>query len=688
VDGIKEMLDRLSELDEGQLSDLESKIIDEFGTVEKQEPTAQVVDQMTALADALDAVRGEQQSRVAAAQELQQRAAEAVSRVKPQQDEENPVEEAAPTEEPDTAPAQPTDVPPSPTAETPPVPETPAETPPTPDEAETPAEDAVPGEETDEEKKKKQAVPSTFAEDEKAPEASTSDPAPENEPSTPENEPSTPENEPAPPSNDTTTAEQPSSVPETTPAPVAVEPPTTPDTAPNEEIPVAASATDVVVTPPAENRPVPREHASVAITAGADIPGISAGTEMTSASQVADAFVKRLHNLQRVSQPNGQQYTVATLTASFPEDRVLEMGDVDGNWEKIQKVAGVEAIVAAAGACVPLEIRYDIQGVGDTDTPVQDSLPRFTADRGGIRFYPGPLLPSAEYYRGTGVWDPLGDPDTNVTPFDNSTGAGADGLGAGQAEKPCYPVQCLPFVEATLEAVTMCLCFDNLTGRVFPELVARHNELALVQHARVTEQYMLSKIKQQSTHDITATGSLAVPADILTQVDRVAAALRYRNRISPTQSFRVIMPYWIKDMIRSDLAMRMPGDGGSNFTAADNTLDGWFRARNINVTWSLESAFDADALGDIDDLASNCDWWPATVEWDMFAEGTWLVLDGGTLDLGVIRDAEHVANNTYCEFTESFYNVARVGGESVHVTSTLTVSGSAADLSDACSTSA
>ena len=55
----------------------------------------------------------------------------------------------------------------------------------------------------------------------------------------------------------------------------------------------------------------------------------------------------------------------------------------------------------------------------------------------------------------------------------------------------------------------------------------------------------------------------------------------------------------------------------------------------------------------------------------MFAEGTWLVLDGGTLDLGVIRDSTHVANNTYCEFTESFYNVARVGGESVHVTSTL-----------------
>ena len=119
--------------------------------------------------------------------------------------------------------------------------------------------------------------------------------------------------------------------------------------------------------------------------------------------------------------------------------------------------------------------------------------------------------------------------------------------------------------------------------------------------------------------------------------------------------------------------------------AADNVLDGWFRARNINVTWSLETACGSpDARRTIGNLATNCDGWPAQVEWDLFAEGTWLVLDGGTLDLGVIRDSEHVANNTYCEFTESFYNVTRVGGESVHVTSTLPITGAAAALADAC----
>jgi hypothetical protein len=679
VDGIKEMLDRLSDLDEGQLSDLESKIISEFETVEKQEPTAQVVDSMTALADALDAVRGEQHNRVAAAKDLEQRAAEAASRVKPKQDEDPADGETAPSD--DSAPvdaeptADPADVPAEAPTDVPP----PEGAPPTPDP------DPAGDKETEEEKKKKAVPAGTFAEVEDS--SSTPTPAPENEPTTPENEPTTPDNEPTGPSNvpdppsNTATAE---ATPEAPPAEVAAEPAavSTNPPAQTEEIPVAASASDVVVTPPADNRPVPREHASVAITAGADIPGISAGTELTNASQVTNAFMKRLQNLSRVSSPNGQQYTVATLTASFPEDRVLQMGDTEGNWDKIQKVAGVEAITAAAGACIPLEIRYDIDGIGSTDTPVQDSLPRFTADRGGIRFYPSPLLPEADYDGAIGVWDPLGDPASNVTDLDG---------GNPRGEKPCLPVQCLPFEEAVLEAVSVCLCFDNLTGRVFPELVRAHNELALVQHARSTEQFFLSKLKAGATQNVTATQTLGAAREILGQVDKVASVLRYRNRISPTQSFRVVMPYWIHDLIRADISYQMPGDGLNDVMAlSDAKLNQWFSARNINITWSMESAWGSPFPEWGDTTAGGANEWelttttgfPETVEWDMFAEGTWLVLDGGTLDLGVIRDSAHVANNTYCEFTESFYNLAHVGGESVHVTSELVPTGSASDLTE------
>ena len=51
-------------------------------------------------------------------------------------------------------------------------------------------------------------------------------------------------------------------------------------------------------------------------------------------------------------------------------------------------------------------------------------------------------------------------------------------------------------------------------------------------------------------------------------------------------------------------------------------------------------------------------------------------------DLGVIRDSTHVASNTYCEFAESWSNVVKIGGDSIHVTSTLAPNGQAAALAD------
>ena len=533
-----------------------------------------------------------------------------------------------------------------------------------PNEAETPVEDAVPGEETEEEKAKKKAAPapgSTFAEaDEPAPTNLAAEP----EATLPESEPTTAAPE--------MSADVAAATETTSEAPVAVSLESAPSTDPSaqhEEIPVAASASDVVVTPPAENRPVSRESATVAITAGADIPGYSAGTNFASNKEVTDAFVKRLHSLSRISSPSGQQYTVASLTASYPEDRTLHAGDVDGNWDKIEKVAGVKAVVAA-GACVPLEIRYDIFGVGSTDTPVRDSLPSFTADRGGIQFYSVPLLPAAPYAAGIGLWNV----DGTVTKLDGTALTPPN-------EKPCYPVVCPSPSTSTVQAVSMCLCFDNLTGRVWPELISRHNELALIQHARVTEQFLLGKIKAGGTA-VAASGVLGAAREILGQVDKVASALRYRNRIAPDAPLRAIFPFWLRDMVRADIAYQMPGDGlSSTMALADSELNGWFRARNINATWTLESVATAPVptLGAIADTTAG---FPATVEWDIFAEGTFLLLDGGTLDLGVIRDGTNVKNNTYCEFTESFYQVAKIGGDSVHVTSTIMANGQASALAD------
>ena len=118
----------------------------------------------------------------------------------------------------------------------------------------------------------------------------------------------------------------------------------------------------------------------------------------------------------------------------------------------------------------------------------------------------------------------------------------------------------------------MCLCFDNLTGRVFPELIARAQR-AGPGPARPCHRAVLPAARSRSsaTHDDhghrhAGCGARDPDPGRPVSLRRFGTATASRR----TQSFRVIIPYWVKDMIRSDIAMQMPGDGGTNFTAADN----------------------------------------------------------------------------------------------------------------------
>jgi hypothetical protein len=209
--------------------------------------------------------------------------------------------------------------------------------------------------------------------------------------------------------------------------------------------------------------------------------------------------------------------------------------------------------------------------------------------------------------------------------------------------------------------------------RAYPELVARHNELALIQHAREAEQYIAGKISDASTA-ITSSSLIGVARDFLVQVGRAATAYRSRHRLDPAQQLKVIAPSWIKDAMRADLVLSMPGD--STLNVADAEIDGYLAARGVSITFSLDlDVFGAQSSGAMLEF-------PDTFSWYMFAEGTFLFLDGGTLDLGIIRDSTLVGTNDYKMFVETFEGIAKVGIESIKVTSTISVNGVAAALRD------
>jgi len=115
-------------------------------------------------------------------------------------------------------------------------------------------------------------------------------------------------------------------------------------------------------------------------------------------------------------------------------------------------------------------------------------------------------------------------------------------------------------------------------------------------------------------------------------------------------------------------------------------IEAWFRTRNVSVTFHLDGLA-ATAAGQnsgvgvpqqfYDTLAAgqNVPGWPNAIDTVLYVEGDWILLDGGTLDLGLVRDSTLNMRNRYQVFSESFEGVAFRGLESLRVVMPLVPNG-------------
>jgi chemotaxis protein histidine kinase CheA len=694
-DQIKTQLDTITELGDEQLAELQADIISQFEMVEGEDPTPETVDAMTSLADSLDTVRGELANREAAATELAQRAADATARVKGQvadegeemaMTEDQPIEEEVPAEE--VAPmeetpedAAPVEEVPAETEETPAdeVAETPeeakkeeeegtekamsasAETETTPETSEAVVEAPVEAEAAVEETVVEASIEAEAAVEETVVEASegvaTTETVEVLEASTDQvdgSELSTTTEE----ATELSTEETAEAVAEVEAvaelsSEATIETSTALVEEQNQEQAVTAAA-EQPFEAPADRQPVVQEIVNpVAITAGADIPGYSAGSTVNDLNEVATLMEKRLHSLRRVNGGDGEQHIVASFSTQYAEDRFLGT-DAEANTAKINATT---ALVASGGHAAPVEVKYDIFGIGSTtNRPVRDALPKFQADRGGIRYVTAPSFASGDYADAVGVWTAATDEDPQ------------------SATKTSLTVSAAQENVAVTDAVTLQLQFGNLMTRAYPELIARHNELALVQHAREAEANLLAKISAASTA-VTSGTLIGFGRDFLVSVRKAAVAYRSRHRIAPTTKLTAIVPDWIFDAMASDLAISMPGDGNLGVTKSE--IEGYLALSNVNLVASPDLNYYGAQAGS----AAITEWKDSFV-WYLFSEGTFLFLDGGTLDLGIIRDSSLVGTNDYKMFVETFEGIAKVGIESLAITQTVNVNGVAAALRD------
>jgi hypothetical protein len=117
----------------------------------------------------------------------------------------------------------------------------------------------------------------------------------------------------------------------------------------------------------------------------------------------------------------------------------------------------------------------------------------------------------------------------------------------------------------------------------------------------------------------------------------------------------------------------------------DAQIDAWFATRGVNVIWTLD-ALEAGTYG-TGGTAIPDQWFPVatagaqptwpgqstgadhafTMAWFFYVEGSYQLLDGGSLDLGVVRDSLLDSTNDFELFVESFEGIANRGLETYQV---------------------
>lgn len=395
------------------------------------------------------------------------------------------------------------------------------------------------------------------------------------------------------------------------------------------------------------------------LTAAIDLPGVPAGSQFADIGAVALAIQDRRQLLKGSSLAGREKVPVARITRAYTDDAErLVAGDDDRNWNKIDakvkaRTQVPQALAASGGLCAPPTPYYDLQQLATAARPVRDNLTRFNAERGAITFATPPTL--AAVTTGVGIKT-----------------AEEDALGGTNATKTCQHITCPALHTVDVDMIYWCLQFGNLQGRTWPEQVRQFTELTMAAHAREAETVLLDGMKAASTA-VTATAELGAVASLLSEILTAAAGYRSRHRMDPDAILEVALPAWTKDLLVTDMWR-------SQFQRFELSRDGviaLLRSQRIEPWFYIDSASgDGQVFGS--QAAAALLNFPATVDWFLYAPGSFLWLDSGTLDLGIVRDSVLNSTNDYSIFGETFEEVAFIGIESLYVKTTVCNSGTVA----------
>lgn len=444
---------------------------------------------------------------------------------------------------------------------------------------------------------------------------------------------------------------------------------------PAEETEPAAEATEVIdaeaVAAAAAPRKLriprgPRRHQvsarpsnDLAFTAAAGVEGFREAMPLSS-RQLAEAVIAKRERAVATARGNSENVVVASLDWSdrYSEERKL-YNDLAADTEKIDAVVSDAALTASGGWCAPTVPMYDVLQISSAERPVRDSLPDFNAVRGGVR-----------YTGGLSIAD-IDDAITVVT-------SDMDEQGGTFGEKGCQVVECPEISETLLEAISKCLQFGNLASRAWPELVEAFNSAAMAAHAREAETELLDAMAAVSTN-VTRAAQYGATSTILAGVLQAAAGMRSRHRLAEAARFRALLPEWLPELLMNDLGNQQ--FGRFDIYSREGIADLLSRA-GVSPVWYKDEVTGSGQIFAAQGAGAAVTAFPTSVRGFVYQEGTFTFLDGGRLDLGIVRDSTLNANNNYQIFAETFEGLIFTGVESLEITWTVCPSGEVAIASD------
>jgi len=388
----------------------------------------------------------------------------------------------------------------------------------------------------------------------------------------------------------------------------------------------------------------PTESSNVTITAAADIPGISSGSQLDRMG-LARAFSARSRGLADHSPRVG----VASVDTGIPEEHFVRDGGASASQVMETVVASslrgkdAGALVASGGFCTPSENMYELFSIESREGLLD--LPTMGVSRGGIN------IPSY-----IGLSDVAGSlwtwtETTDITP--------------GESVKACLQVPCPTWTDYRLIAEGLCLTAGNFMDKSYPEMLARTTDLAMTAHMhRVSAAHIAAIVAGATAVTVTSIPSDAA-GDILSAVDLQVADYRSTFTMSPNAVLEAVFPTWVRGAIRSMLALRA---GIGYFDVSDDDVTRFFTIRGVRPQFMTGQ----DPITTGTALTA----WPATTTFLLYPAGGYVAGDGGTIDLGVVRDSTLNATNDFTlAWTEQFMLTAQRGPAARSVTVTTAVDG-------------